>query len=76
MKILDNTIFYGMDSYFIFNGVSYVCIMHTLPTSTTSAMYFSDATAAIPDITEYTHGKCKFHLNTIVLKQLIEDSFV
>lgn len=76
MKILDNTIFYERDIYFIFIGVSYFCSMHTLHTSTTSAIYFSDITAAIPDITECTHEKCKFNFKTTVLKQLIEDNFV
>lgn len=39
-------------------------------------MYFSDITAAIPDINEYTHEKFKFNFKIIILKQLIEDNFV
>lgn len=37
------------------------------------AMYFSDITAAIPDITENTYGQFIFHCKSIVSRQLIED---
>lgn len=43
-------------------------------------MYFSDLTAAVPDMTEYTYEQFEFQkkivFKTIVSKQLMEDNFV